>query len=124
MSLYEIVLLLEVRIISCYAYKTLSASKDFLLRAWTSICDSHLENKIFFFLQFTLFISHWMHLLYINIITLIYYLTKCQTHKTSEDYTAPILFNKEPWTNVQTEHQISTSCRHFSENIVQLNVQL
>lgn len=63
-----------------------------------------------------------MHLLYINIITLIYYLSKCQAHKMSACsvcYTALILFDKEPSTNDQTQRHGSTSRRHFWKTIVQ-----
>lgn len=63
-----------------------------------------------------------MHLLYINIITLIYYFSKCQAHKMSAysvGYTAVILFNKEPPTNDQTQPHGATSHRHFWKTIVQ-----
>lgn len=121
MSWSSLLFSLEIKIMAIYVYITSlqkTSAKILVFYTW----QPFRKTRFFLFLHWAVFIFCWVHSLYINIITLIYFLSKCQAHKMpaySVCYTALILFNEEPPTDDQTQCHGCTSRRHFWKTIVQ-----
>lgn len=80
MSWSSLLFSLEIKIMSIYVYITSlqkTSAKILVFYTW----QPFRKTRFFLFLHWAVFISCWMLSLHINIITLIYFLSKCQAHK-------------------------------------------